>query len=269
MDYVALPKIEVFIQPSNIPFYRPSTHLSQLHAHLTGSISRRALHAVWLRKKQSGETDLDDPLVVMPEGKHDYNLETFFPLFGTYIYNLLTDEDSIRFTTTAVLTDFLNDGVCYLELRTTPRETPHLSAESYIALLLTTIAAFEARHPHLHTRLILSVDRRHTPLVAASTLSLALAPAPARRRGVRPLRRPDRETARGRRCLHVRVRAGASPRLGTHGALRRGGGECVAGGDGRVVGVAAASPRPCHLGGRVGAEGDCAKGVMFGVVLEL
>lgn len=99
---------------------------------------------------------------------------SFFPLFGKYIYNLLTDEASIRYTTTSVLTDFLNDGVVYLELRTTPRATPQLSAEQYISTLLGTIRHFEAHHPALHTRLILSIDRRHTPEIAASTLALAL-----------------------------------------------------------------------------------------------
>ncbi|CZS82350.1 hypothetical protein SNK03_006927 [Fusarium graminearum] len=55
MEYVELPKIK-------------------LHAHLTGSISRQALHEIWLRKKETGNTDLDDPLVVMPEGVVDLDL---------------------------------------------------------------------------------------------------------------------------------------------------------------------------------------------------
>ncbi|CEI62734.1 hypothetical protein FVEN_g5255 [Fusarium venenatum] len=155
MEYIELPKIE-------------------LHAHLTGSISRQALHEIWLRKKETGDTDLDDPLVVMPEGKHDYNLQTFFPLFSSYIYNLITDEESVRYTTKSVLTDFLNDGVCYLELRTTPRSTPQLSAEQYIATLIDAISLFESKSPQLHTRLILSIDRRHTLEQATSTLKLAL-----------------------------------------------------------------------------------------------
>lgn len=28
-------------------------------------------------KKEAGETDLADPLVEMPDGKHDYNLKTY------------------------------------------------------------------------------------------------------------------------------------------------------------------------------------------------
>ncbi|KAJ4124215.1 hypothetical protein NW768_009569 [Fusarium equiseti] len=98
----------------------------------------------------------------------------FFPLFSSYIYNLITDEKSVRYTTKSVLTDFLNDGICYLELRTTPRGTPRLSAEQYIATLVDTISQFESEHPQLHTRLILSIDRRHTPEQANSTLELAL-----------------------------------------------------------------------------------------------
>ncbi|KAL7935710.1 hypothetical protein V8C35DRAFT_260629 [Trichoderma chlorosporum] len=156
MDFVALPKIE-------------------LHAHLTGSISRQTLHQIWLGKASSGETDLQDPLLVIPEGKHDYNLETFFPLFSKYIYALLTDEASITHATTSVLQSFLQDGVVYLELRTTPRATAHLSARQYVATILAAISAFEARHPSLHTRLILSVDRRHDLAAASAVVDLALA----------------------------------------------------------------------------------------------
>ncbi|KAH6603602.1 adenosine deaminase [Trichoderma cornu-damae] len=156
MDFVALPKIE-------------------LHAHLTGSISRQTLHEIWLDKKAAGETDLQDPLVVMPEGKHDYDLSSFFPLFGKYIYGLLTDAPSIRRATISVLQSFLRDGVVYLELRTTPRPTPLLSAEQYVSVVLSTISGFEASHPRLHTRLILSIDRRHDFATASSVLSLAAA----------------------------------------------------------------------------------------------
>ncbi|KAH0601295.1 hypothetical protein MHUMG1_00168 [Metarhizium humberi] len=130
MDYVLLPKIE-------------------LHAHLTGSVSRLTLHEIWKRKKASGQTDLEDPRVVMPEGKHDYNLQT-------------------------VLQDFLADGVVYLELRTTPRSTTTMSAEAYITVLLGAIEEFESLHPQLHTRLILSIDRRHSIHTAESILDLAI-----------------------------------------------------------------------------------------------
>ncbi|KAG5979504.1 hypothetical protein E4U55_005094 [Claviceps digitariae] len=154
MDFKSLPKIE-------------------LHAHLTGSVSREALHCVWERKKEAGETDLEDPLVVMPDGKHDFNINTFFPLFSSYIYNLLTDKESIQYATRSVLEDFLADGVVYLELRTTPRATKEVAADTYVQILLDTIHEFEKSNPEMHTRLILSVDRRHSLTMAESVLDLA------------------------------------------------------------------------------------------------
>lgn len=49
-----------------------------------------------------------------------------------------------------------------------------MSAEEYIAILLSTISTFEAENPQLHTRLILAIDRRHTREQASSTLAIAL-----------------------------------------------------------------------------------------------
>ncbi|KAF7540669.1 hypothetical protein G7054_g1120 [Neopestalotiopsis clavispora] len=105
VDFQAMPKIE-------------------LHAHLSGSVSRQCLHEIWLKKKEVGATDLEDPLVVMPVGKHDYDLNTFFPLFSSYIYQLINDRESLEYSTKAVVGEFAADGVVYLELRTTPRAMP-------------------------------------------------------------------------------------------------------------------------------------------------
>lgn len=104
MDWVALPKIEVRTTSSGLFWKSRKQALKflgyfflvfsfpnrmrlladqclllpffQLHAHLSGSISRQCLHEVWLMKKEANETDLADPLVEMPDGKHDYNLKT-------------------------------------------------------------------------------------------------------------------------------------------------------------------------------------------------
>lgn len=157
-------------------------------------------------KKEAGETDLADPLIEMPDGKHDYNLKTyatsrqtahsirtlifpsqpqesqltrgisFFPLFSSYIYHLVNDLAAVRHTTLSVLHDFAADGVAYLELRTTPRALPksNLSKADYVAAILAVIREHEAQPGNtLHTRLILSVDRRNTPAEAAEVVELA------------------------------------------------------------------------------------------------
>jgi len=79
----------------------------------------------------------------------------------------------------SVLDDFQADGVVYLELRTTPRNIPRakITRSRYIEILLRAITAFEKNHKDdpnsLHTRLILSIDRRHSRLEALEIASLA------------------------------------------------------------------------------------------------
>jgi adenosine deaminase len=127
----------------------------------------------------------------MPPGKHDYDLNTwacplaprhrhlgglhnlpssFFPLFSSYIYNLVNDVATLRYTTLSVLRDFAADGVVYLELRTTPRAMPAagLTEEGYIQTILDTIAEYEQSQaaepePKLRTKLILSVRPSRLP----------------------------------------------------------------------------------------------------------
>ncbi|KAF5860537.1 hypothetical protein ETB97_001380 [Aspergillus alliaceus] len=152
----------------------------ELHAHLSGSISRQCLHDLWLQKCTADPTfSLEDPLLAMPPGKVDYTLETFFNTFSNLTYHLLTDLPSIKYATTAVLTDFLRDGVKYLELRTIPRSTPGFTKEAYLSTILSTITAFQSANPALTTRLILSIDRGHHSAPDASAivdLALSLKP---------------------------------------------------------------------------------------------
>lgn len=68
----------------------------------------------------------------------------------------------------------MDDGVVYLELRTTPRDTPELTRGELVATIIGAIRDFEAANPRLHTRLIFSVDRRHDLTIANAILDLAL-----------------------------------------------------------------------------------------------
>ncbi|RJE19118.1 adenosine deaminase [Aspergillus sclerotialis] len=160
---------------------------SQLHAHLSGSISRQCLHEIWAAKKaQDPAFSIEDPWVIMPPGKVDYTLQTFFQVFSKSIYQLVTDAESIKYATTSVLNDFYNDGVRYLELRTTPRKSPDgsLSKEEYILTVLECISSFQPKsnqkknqsQSKMTTNLILSIDRSNdTAADALETVNLAIA----------------------------------------------------------------------------------------------
>lgn len=106
----------------------------ELHAHLTGSISAACLHDIWEKKRRDGAAaHLEDPLIACrPEGAH-HDIFSFFRIFDTYIYALCNDPDTVAFATRQVLAAFEEDGVRYLELRTTPRqsEATGLTKECY------------------------------------------------------------------------------------------------------------------------------------------
>ncbi|KAI1489209.1 hypothetical protein F5X96DRAFT_642033 [Biscogniauxia mediterranea] len=156
IDFKSMPKIE-------------------LHAHLSGSISRQCLHEIWKMKQAAGETVLDDPLIVMPPGKHEYDLTTFFPLFSSYIYHLINDIDSLVYSTKAVMHEFAADGVVYLELRTTPRSMPKagLDKAGYVDQVLQAINAVQNDLSTIRAKLILSIDRRNTLEEAYEVVRLA------------------------------------------------------------------------------------------------
>ncbi|KAF2112969.1 hypothetical protein BDV96DRAFT_496873 [Lophiotrema nucula] len=150
----------------------------ELHAHLTGSISRACLHDIWQQKSaRDPALDLEDPLVAIPHGKVDYDIKTFFPLFSSYIYKLCNDMTSIEYSTKAVLEEFQADGVVYLELRTTPRAIPeqNITKDDYVWTILDIINAHnEDPNNTMRAHLILSIDRRNTATEANEVVDLAL-----------------------------------------------------------------------------------------------
>ncbi|KAN0079361.1 hypothetical protein V8E54_004575 [Elaphomyces granulatus] len=149
----------------------------ELHAHLSGSITRECLHEIWVQKKRNPTFQVEDPWILMPPGKVNYDLPTFFQVFSKSIYRLCTDLDSLRYATKSVLSNFQADGVRYLELRTTPRESPEysISKERYVTEVLDSIDTFKKENPEqMSIYLILSVDRTNTAAQAMEVVDLAL-----------------------------------------------------------------------------------------------
>lgn len=102
-------------------------------------------------------------------------LSRFFPLFSKYIYALCNDLPSLIYTTHSVLQDFQQDGVVYLELRTTPRAMPSakITKDIYIQTILDCITKHNKSDPSMKTNLILSIDRRNDLQTALEVVTLA------------------------------------------------------------------------------------------------
>lgn len=145
----------------------------ELHAHLTGSITPQCLHEIWTqRRSEDPEMTLQDPLEAMLEDK-TWDIMTFFPLFSKYVYELCSTPASIIYSTNAVLRDFKEDGVVYLELRTTPRSSPSMSKDDYVGIILSCIEKFPDRNA-MTTYLILSIDRRNSREQAIEVVDMAI-----------------------------------------------------------------------------------------------
>ncbi|KAH0139688.1 Metallo-dependent hydrolase, partial [Aureobasidium melanogenum] len=174
-------------QPPDLAFAQGIPKV-ELHAHLTGSISRQSLHKTWLRKKANDPSfDLEDPLIAIPRAAGgEINVTSFFPIFDKYIYALISDQESIQYATISVLEDFQDDGVRYAELRTTPRAIPDagMSKEDYVTTVLKAMDDFKVSvkeniagappYDKLHAKLILSIDRKNTLEEAFEVVRLAL-----------------------------------------------------------------------------------------------
>lgn len=117
----------------------------------------------------------------------------FFGHFNTYLYHLISTPESLQYATRQVLQDFADDGVVYLELRTTPRPfPPNLEAEDTIDLILSVIEEWNSTsldhsspgtsasgstnsRPTMLVNLILSIDRaKHTSQQAEQIVNLAI-----------------------------------------------------------------------------------------------
>jgi adenosine deaminase len=159
---------------------------AELHAHLSGSIDRNALHDIWLIKRSKGECqDLADPLLAIHPGDEFIDIVSFFPLFDRYVYQLVDDVSTVALATKIVIAAFANDGVAYLELRTTPRENTRsgMTKADYVATVHEVVQKYNnklnekdgiANESGMEVRLILSVDRKMTAEQAEEVVDLAI-----------------------------------------------------------------------------------------------
>ncbi|BEJ17886.1 hypothetical protein CspHIS471_0701540 [Cutaneotrichosporon sp. HIS471] len=146
----------------------------ELHAHLSGSVTPVVLQQIWADLPDEERVYLQPPLEALADPTGAQGINTFFAHFNTYIYRLLSTPESLARATRAVLIGFAEDGVAYLELRTTPRALPDASPDTGVRIVLDVIEEWN-RIEKMVVRLILSVDQaKHGPKEAEAIVDLAL-----------------------------------------------------------------------------------------------
>nr|ACO11587.1 Adenosine deaminase-like protein [Caligus rogercresseyi] len=124
----------------------------ELHAHLSGSVAISFL--VELQDTSLSRKDFDDLYDYFPE-----------------VQSLLSSKKRLAEALRIVLEDFRQDGVVYLELRSSPRVGKDYSKEEYIRII-AQILQDEARDLPLIAKLLISIDRSKSIQDAKENLDL-------------------------------------------------------------------------------------------------
>ncbi|CAE6428083.1 unnamed protein product [Rhizoctonia solani] len=173
------------LTPSQILFLENLPKV-ELHAHLNGSIPISCLEQLAKNYKPQGNigsADVTASIQNLANGVQFNEIDDFLKLFPA-IYALTSDVHSLGIAARAVLNEFLKprpsvSGIegapavpqCdYLELRSTPRETPHMTRMEYVQTVLDEVEKF----PTDKVGFILSVDRRMTRAEADEVVDIAI-----------------------------------------------------------------------------------------------
>lgn len=156
---------------------------AELHAHLHGSIPLQTLQRLATNFSPSPDIEADVAAIIarLRSGITLAEISDFFSLFPA-IYALIATPPALAEATRDVLASFLLEqpppsgfsfqpaAECnYIELRSTPRKTSHMTREQYLLTVLQEIRTFPGR-----AALIVSVDRQMSESEIEECVDLAI-----------------------------------------------------------------------------------------------
>ncbi|XP_016824480.1 adenosine deaminase-like protein isoform X2 [Cricetulus griseus] len=114
-----------------------------------------------------------DHMTMIDKGKKR-TLEECFQMFHV-IHQLTTSAEDILMVTKDVIKEFADDGVKYLELRSTPREesATGMTKKIYVESILEGIKQCKQENLDIDVRYLMAIDRRGGLAVAKETVELA------------------------------------------------------------------------------------------------
>ncbi|TFL06490.1 adenosine deaminase-like protein [Pterulicium gracile] len=149
------------LSPSEISFLE-CLPKSELHAHLNGSISIKALQELAQSHGPEGDQTIKSKISEFASGVTLSKIDDFFTLFPA-IYALTSSPKPLAIATADVLSSFLGpverpNPQSYLELRSTPRKQPSFDGSrlEYVQTVLSVVELY----PATSCAFIVSIDRR-------------------------------------------------------------------------------------------------------------
>ncbi|XP_074651028.1 N6-Methyl-AMP deaminase-like [Tubulanus polymorphus] len=147
----------------------------ELHAHINGSISNSTMNKlIELKRQKDAQFSVEQWMTCIGKGEKR-SLEECFKMFKL-IHQISDNADAVYMITKDVIREFAEDGVKYLELRSTPREvsTNNMTKRQYVESVIKAINECQSDdNLDIIVRLILAIDRRNDIQVALDTVNLA------------------------------------------------------------------------------------------------
>lgn len=75
-----------------------------------------------------------------------------------FAHELVDSIETVKLATECVIGEFSDDGVVYLELRSTPRETPCMTKSQCLETIVKTIISCKLSHPHIIVKFLPSIN---------------------------------------------------------------------------------------------------------------
>ncbi|CAG9791810.1 unnamed protein product [Diatraea saccharalis] len=146
----------------------------ELHAHLNGSLSKSTMLHL---KRYFADSGFEDKSNIFFDefqiGAGDSrNLSDCFQVFSI-AHSLTSTPEALEMATQMTLEEFNDDGCCYVELRSTPRDTPYMTKHQYIDTIVKSMQKINARLSII-SRFVVSVNRSHHVSEAEAITNLAI-----------------------------------------------------------------------------------------------
>ncbi|CAL2032539.1 unnamed protein product [Caenorhabditis brenneri] len=140
------------IQENFLPRFQKMPKV-ELHAHLSGSISRKTIEFLMNSDLKRAKQILSKYHLNEPK-----DMDRVFDTFGI-IHEILEKPEALRVATLEMVRDFVKDGCVYLEIRTGPKNTPFMTKETYLKVVVDAVKEAQLEHPQIKVFLVISFDR--------------------------------------------------------------------------------------------------------------
>ncbi|XP_045534029.1 adenosine deaminase-like protein, partial [Papilio machaon] len=146
----------------------------ELHAHLNGSLSRSTMLQLQRHFADAGISDKSNAFFdEFQIGAGDTrNLSDCFQVFNI-AHTLTSTPETLALATSLTLQEFQDDGCCYIELRSTPRDTNQMTKRQYVETIVQTMRN-SSENLNIISAFIISINRSNGISEAEDIANLAI-----------------------------------------------------------------------------------------------